>query len=255
MQDRYAGDIGDFAKYGLLRALSRKDEHGPALSLGVLWYRVTREKKRNNDGGIVGYLTRPDERLRRCDEDLFESLRGLVRAGRRSVAEVQRLRILPAGTEFYECAVPAALNERHAWLEAGLQRVEGTDVVFADPDNGLRLPHPGAARSPKHAYYDELKRCWERGQTLVIYQHATRHKGGFNKLIAARREELREHFGSTTEPIVLRWRRRQARAYFILAAPNHARRIQARCDDLLASAWGQRQPRYAHPHFQLVEDA
>ena len=252
MQDRYAGDIGDFGKYGLLRALCGED-----FRLGVLWYRVS-EKKKNNDGGIVGYLKQPDERLRRCDKALFDSLRELVLAKRRSVAEVQRRRILPLGTKFYECKVPAAPNERHTWLEAGLHRVQGADLVFADPDNGLRLPHPGArgvARSPKHAYYDELRRCWERGQSLVIYQHATRHKGGFNKLIAARRKALREHFGGATEPVVLRWRRRQARAYFILAAPNHTERIEARCDDLLASAWGQRHRGYAHPHFELVEDA
>ena len=35
MQDRYAGDIGDFGKFGLLRALS-----SAGLSIGVNWYRT-----------------------------------------------------------------------------------------------------------------------------------------------------------------------------------------------------------------------
>ena len=36
IQDRY---VGDFGKYGLLRSLSDEDKHGPALRLGLLWYR------------------------------------------------------------------------------------------------------------------------------------------------------------------------------------------------------------------------
>ena len=55
MQDRYAGDIGDFGKYGLLRALCGEDGHGPALRLGVLWYRVL-EAEENNDGRHTAYL-------------------------------------------------------------------------------------------------------------------------------------------------------------------------------------------------------
>lgn len=40
MQDRYVGDIGDFGKYGLLRALCAHD-----LSLGVVWYLVPDESR------------------------------------------------------------------------------------------------------------------------------------------------------------------------------------------------------------------
>ena len=37
MQDRYAGDIGDFVKLGLLRALSS------GCKLGIAWYRFPDE--------------------------------------------------------------------------------------------------------------------------------------------------------------------------------------------------------------------
>ena len=38
MQDRFVGDIGDFGKYGLLRALTGTyPEAEPRLSLGVVW--------------------------------------------------------------------------------------------------------------------------------------------------------------------------------------------------------------------------
>ncbi len=254
MQDRYAGDIGDFGKYGLLRALCGADEHGPALELGVLWYRVPNEDHKT-DGRIIDYLDPPDERLRTCDEPLFRSLRELVKSGERSVAEVQRRDILPAGTQCHAAEVPVGSGERGSWLDAGLRAVADVDVVFADPDNGLSSGDPTTARSPKHAYYDELKRVWERGQSLVIYQHATRHKGGFLKLIADRRQIIKEQLGGSAEPIVLRWRRRQARAYFIIPAPAHADRIRLRCSDVRLSAWGHRHKGLAHPHFELVHDS
>ena len=53
MQDRYAGDIGDFVKLGLLRALS------PGRKLGIAWYRFP-DEDHNGDGRHVGYLDRPE---------------------------------------------------------------------------------------------------------------------------------------------------------------------------------------------------
>ena len=44
MQNRYVGDIGDFGKLGLLRALSSK-----GLSIGVNWY-LTTDESHNGDG-------------------------------------------------------------------------------------------------------------------------------------------------------------------------------------------------------------
>lgn len=43
MQDRYAGDVGDFVKLGLLRAIS------PGRKLGVAWYRY-QDEAHNGDG-------------------------------------------------------------------------------------------------------------------------------------------------------------------------------------------------------------
>ena len=37
MQDRYFGDVGDFGKYGLLRALSGTYPGAAPLRLGIVW--------------------------------------------------------------------------------------------------------------------------------------------------------------------------------------------------------------------------
>lgn len=58
MQNRYAGDVGDFGKYGLLRCLCGEP---PLLSLGVVWYLVSDEQC-DQDAKHTRYLARDRER-------------------------------------------------------------------------------------------------------------------------------------------------------------------------------------------------
>ena len=149
MQDRYAGDVGDFGKYGLLRRLCGPDAHGPALRLGVLWYRF--EDATPGDGKHISYLEPPlAQEFCECDPDLFRKMDSIVH-GERSIAAVETGGALPPGTAFFgdelafgrhEPGASRALNRRD-WLEAGLRAVEHADLVFADPDNGLEIPSVG----------------------------------------------------------------------------------------------------------------
>lgn len=54
MQNRYAGDIGDFIKFALLRALS------PDHNLGVAWY-LYPDEGHNSDGKHIDTLSIPRE--------------------------------------------------------------------------------------------------------------------------------------------------------------------------------------------------
>src|SRR5258705_2254990 len=96
MQDRYAGDIGDFGKLALLRALS------PERKLGVCWYLCTGEGEDNNDGAHVKYLEQPD-RFRALEPEVFAALGKLVK-GERSVAALEKTRLLKA--TFHRAPVP-----------------------------------------------------------------------------------------------------------------------------------------------------
>lgn len=60
MQNRYVGDIGDFGKYGLLKALA-----GHGLRLGVHWCLNTDDED-SSDGNLTDYLD-----LRACDPALY----------------------------------------------------------------------------------------------------------------------------------------------------------------------------------------
>ena len=66
MQNRYFGDIGDFAKFGLLRGLVMPK---PGFRLGVLWYLVP-DELHTKDGRHVDYLqpkTKNSSYFRTCD--------------------------------------------------------------------------------------------------------------------------------------------------------------------------------------------
>lgn len=167
MQDRYAGNVGDFGKYGLLRWLCRPDAHRPAFRLGVLWYRF--EDATPGDGRDVSYLEPPRAReFRSCDPDLFRQMRSIIRSGR-SIAAVEASGALPPGTAFFGDKLTFERNEprtsralrRREWLEAGLRAVAHADLVFADPDNGLEIPSVDRLRprGRKYVYYDDLREC------------------------------------------------------------------------------------------------
>ena len=70
MQNRYVGDIGDFGKLGLLRALSSK-----GLSIGVNWY-LTTDESHNGDGRHVNYLAKAEYRV--CDAALCDTLKYII---------------------------------------------------------------------------------------------------------------------------------------------------------------------------------
>jgi hypothetical protein len=85
MQNRYVGDVGDFGKYGLLRALCGiSPESSPELTLGVVWYLVSKTEA-NNDGKHDGYLNLKYETRRNkvakeysdCDPALYGVLKGV----------------------------------------------------------------------------------------------------------------------------------------------------------------------------------
>lgn len=73
MQNRYAGDVGDLMKLGLLRHLARPASAGGAgATIAFNWY-LAPDEAHKADGKHIAYQ-RPDNRqhtaLRACDSDL-----------------------------------------------------------------------------------------------------------------------------------------------------------------------------------------
>ena len=226
MQNRYVGDIGDYAKYSLLRALSRGHE------LGVSWHLFPDED--NGDGGHVGYLLRPDK-WRAPDPETFDALRKIMGSffhmeQDRSVAAIEQSGLLPDETTFWSrmtvCQRLKGLGKEQAewrsnWFQDSLESLKDCDIVFADPDNGLRERgkfKPGMFKSGKSICEEEALSLAANGRPVVVYHHNTRFKGGH----CAEVKYWQRRLGSGT--CAVRWRRISSRMFFILNCTDQLRR-------------------------------
>jgi len=259
------GDVGDFGKYGLLRALCAEEltqgSRTYDLTLGVVWYLVPDEEG-TGDGGHLWWLRQDVPTIRRfmpCDPELYHILlRMVLRDGDRSVRAVRERGVLPEGTVFYEerlsfagmpgigrAAVERRLEHRKAWAWDALATTRGCDLVFADPDNGLE-PRAGMPRQrltgPKYAYFDELAPYLDRGQSLVVYHHLHRSLV-HERQVRDRLSQVEERLGPA---FALRYRPGSGQVLFVVPADAHR--------DILR----ERAARFAeHPcwskHFTLIE--
>ncbi len=207
LQDRYAGDVGDFVKLGLLRAVS------PGRRLGVIWYRFP-DEDHNKDGRHIEYLNNP-ARYSLLDRELFEHLKRTV-VGARTIASL--LPVLGAAHSFDECidVKSVAVRQRRAWREEWLSRaldcVFHCDLVFADPDNGIVDDadwRKGRAKFGKQIPLGEV-RALSKGRCAIIYHHNSRRAGGHDSEV----DHWLEQFG--TPSIAVRARAYSARTFFIL---------------------------------------
>lgn len=248
MQDRYTGDVGDYGKHGLLRALCGLTlEGGASLRLGVVWYRTRPEHVGDppgqEDGRFRSYLQRRARRFRDADPSLHAALQVFLDPGARSVDAIPGLGILPVGTRFHagSLSLPGArpaerLAHREAWLTVALTATGDADLVFLDPDNGLECASapPGSRRGPKYARVAEVQRFRERGQGVVLYHHTGRRGGDARTQTATQLHRL------GGDGVGLVFHRGSVRAFLVLPAPQHRELVLARVGAFLGSDWSQR---------------
>ena len=258
MQDKFAADIGDYAKYGLLRALTRGlsgcDDDTPSglgdgerqLRLGVIWYYVATNGPLPPMGQAFNFILNPNQhaqRLIECDPRLFEILSNLIATAQRAVEAIEDSSVLPDDTVYFREPVngPGARTE---WFGRAMVAVKDCDVVFLDPDNGL-VDDNGDPDGvlPKYASYQEAAELWEQGKSLAIYQSFGRR--GAELEIQDHAANLRQILGIDGPPgqiIALRFRRTLARVFFVIpnpANPKVAELLRNRVRSFMDSPWGE----------------
>ena len=259
MQDKYAGDIGDYAKYGLLRALTTglaDCENGRPIRLGdgrrqlrpgVIWYYVATNGPLPPMGRAFNYILNPNQHERRlieCDSQLFEILSNLIATLQRSVEAIEGSNVLPDDTAYFREPVNGP-GTRTDWFRRASDAVGNCDLVFLDPDNGLVDDdgNPDAV-GPEHATYQEAAQLWMQGKSLVIYQSFNRD-GTHEEQIQRHADNLRQELnisGPLGEIIALRFNRLPPRIFFVIPNPANAEVAQLLTDRVQAfmdSAWGR----------------
>lgn len=235
MKNQYFGDVNDYLKYGLLRCFSHADWH-----IGVCWMLTPDDGSRQ--GRKTDYLSRGSA-WRRHDPFLFDALNSTIGAGApRRVAVVEGGSVIP-NASFFSRTVPdnkprcSADNKlrRSAWFESALDALSSCDLLFFDPDNGLevRSKPPGSRDSTKYLWWSEVRLAWERGFSLLIFQHFTREKR--QPFVDRLKGQLeREAAGAVVTPL------RSASVLFLLACQPQHEAMAKLALELVRSRWQER---------------
>lgn len=245
MQDRYVGDLGDFGKYALLRAICGSVSE-PELRLGINWY-LFPDENHNNDGRHISYLKSGNMRL--LDSELHDALAALVHGDQRLVSAVMRGSIFPQETVFVDGAIEPIEDgsrprrsdrvlHRSNWFEAALRKVEDSDIVFLDPDNGIEVKSApyGSPKSGKYVYWNELRAFFARGQSLVIYHHTNR-KSSVAKQVHELSQRFEEELGASAAVKPLIFRRGSCRVFWLILFEPVRVAVEERIAAFLASGW------------------
>jgi hypothetical protein len=250
VRHNFVNDIGDYAKYALLRALCASDQE--LIRLGVIWY-LTDHAELNGDGRKRAHLS--DGGWERLDSGLLAMMRQLestLPSQDLSLSLIEASGILPAGTAFFSETVPRMqarprqrAPERAAWFERARAAVANCNLVFLDPDNGLEVPSV-AVTSPlacKYAAVREVAALLDNGASVVLYQHGSRTPW------EAQRERIRAQISSGTDrPLVIRTLRFGAfgvRAFFCITTfPRMTDAVEHGLDQLRRRVEGWDKSRY-----------
>ena len=239
MQDRYAGDIGDFGKFGLLKALLAE-----GFSLGVNWYKAEPpESERDKETG--GFLHKDGMHPIKpkyfvCDEPLASALQKISESDTRSIAQLEQAALLdPNKTLYYHEVISVA--GRSQWHKDALQALASCELAFLDPDTGLNVKScgKGKAESVKYVWDHELSDYLCRGQSVMLYQH--RHRKPPEIYFPEFKERLFGIRGAQNKSIsVITCRKGTVRDYFLIAAnAEHAARISSALSKMVNGPWGK----------------
>jgi hypothetical protein len=225
MKHQYFGDVNDYRKYGLLRALQSSGD----LALSVAW--MTTPDDGSSDGSLRGYLE-DESRWAAYDADLYDFLRASLRSSRRpSLSMIEGSGILPR-TSYYSPTVPDDIAGRRVWSAGLLESARNADLVFLDPDNGLEIPSKPMGRkdSSKYAAWAEVDALAAAGKSLVIYQHFTREpRAEFIRRIGAL---VQQHSGAAVIEAF-----RTPHVLFLVAGQRKHEQVLARALSLVERNW------------------
>ncbi len=216
MKVQYFGDVNDYRKFALLRALSGIGE----FKIGVCW--MLTEADVSGQGKNWRYLRQADK-WRGYDPALFAALAVIPSAPTiEDLRRVENEALIPDAI-FFNDITPDGIAERSAYHQTCMKAFAPCELTFLDPDTGLEVKSTvkGRKSSNKYAYLDESAAHYTAGRSLLVYQHFPRHLPR-EILIGAKASRLRSSLAGSTI-----WSFETPQVVFLLAAsPNHVGRVE-----------------------------
>lgn len=247
MRDNYVGDIGDYAKYALLRSISLHRTSDP---LGVMWYRTVHPEA-NTHGSRRAHLAQLDWDA--LDPAALVELRRLhhARGEHLAISDIETSNLLRPSTVFHGVPVPLRTREsassylvkREQWFGEGTSLLRGCRTLFLDPDTGLAPP--GAVRTSsnleKYVLPEEVVLALISNDVVILYQHGARIQWSTQQQSVLSR--LGEAGAKWDSCFVAHFRAGGSRAFFVFA---NGQRAKDDCSVALeqlhnrAAAWSRR---------------
>jgi len=226
MKNQYFGDINDYQKYGLIRALTSE----AGMKFMVAWMLTPGDGR--TDGKFTEYLDDPAE-WRLFDPTLFDGLSGFLNGtDQRRVSMIESSSLIPRA-EYYSPILPDDMAGRRRWFADLLVRCAPFDTVFFDPDNGIEVKSvpKGKKDSSKYVYWDELRETYSLGKSVLVYQHFPRLPR--DQFVADHSQRLRQEldtdavFSFRTDRVV----------YFLASQPSQQPTLST-ANDTIQEKWG-----------------
>lgn len=140
MKNRFYGDKKDYIKYGLLDVLSSEYK-----SIGINWYLTDDRHGNQRHGNDLGYLS--DAAWSHCNPRIYPLLKERVNNNERAVKYCRLDAVLRVDHEVLEQLPDNAVQEeyrelRDKWHYKAKKRLAGCDLIFFDPDIGVKNQLP-----------------------------------------------------------------------------------------------------------------
>lgn len=233
MKNQYFGDVGDYGKYGLLRFLSKQ-----GITVAVNWYLTADDQ--SNDGNIRGYLVKEKNRI--YDPELFDVLKQMCEHDEKNVRCFAEYGMIPDAIYFDKIVEPVfsslTISDKRAarkkWHQEALEVCAGFELVFLDPDNGLRFGTPSAKKDAiKFVYSSEVADYYERGQDVVYYCHKGRRTDAQWK----KAKHIMQEQCSNAILMGITYHRGTQRSYIFVVHPEREKLYRDLIKDFLETVW------------------
>ncbi len=229
MKNQYVCDIGDFGKYALLRVFAEA-----GIKIGVNWYLT--EDDGSTDGKYKDYLQKGD--LRHYSRDLFDELKKIVEKKEKTIIDIEKAHIIPGACYYSDILKPIGnpaerIEWRRKWFEKGMELLNDSDLIFADPDNGLLQSDDASDKNAeKYVLPGEVEEMFRAGKNVVYYCHKGRRKeNAWREYLSIMFEKIKD-----AKPAVLTYHKGTQRSYVFLIHKKDYKRYRKIIDGFL-SRW------------------